>query len=772
MTKNRRYIEISGIIQGVGFRPFIYRTAMKYDLLGFVRNDGAMVIIDIEGKKEYIDAFIKDVRRDAPDIALIESIHTRQMPFAGYKYFNIEKSGHSIKTKAFISPDIAVCEECTQEFADNNARRYRYPFTNCTACGPRYSILKALPYDRENTTMFAFNICESCGSEYAQEKDRRFHAQTNCCPHCGPAVTLLNKDYENIGGDDPIIQAVSLLKQGKIIAVKGIGGYHLCCDAKNSEAVRLLRSRKNRPDRPLAVMARDIPAVNIVCEVSEAEEALLTGTRRPIVLLKKRTTAPLPDEVAPAQKTLGIMLPYTPLHVLLFQDGLEYLVMTSGNVSGMPICYRDDNAFIELQGIADYFLTYNRDIQVPVDDSVVRIVNGKEMVSRCGRGYAPATFPLKTNQSIIAFGAEQKASVTMVQNGYGTLSQYLGELKTYEALSEYEHVTTHLKVLLNISHTAVVYDINADYFSSQYAEKQTGNRIAVQHHHAHMASCMAEHGLDHDVIGIIYDGTGLGTDGAVWGGEFLVGNTAAYTRAAHWNYTTLQGGDLAVKQPWRCAVCYLNSANLSAYKVLKNIDENSITAVNNALKESIMCYQSSGMGRLFDAVAAIAGLRDEITYDAQAAIELEAAAEPMATGYYDYYIEADAEQLVIGYDGIIQGIVEDLRLGVGTGWISAKFHNTVIAATVDCVCRIRDKTGLYDVVLSGGVFENQYLLLGLIRELKALGFKVYHNQRVPINDGGVSFGQAAVAAAVLEDMSDVSCGACESNDNRQSACTG
>jgi len=772
MTKIRRYIEISGIIQGVGFRPFIYRTAMKNDLLGFVRNDGAMVIIDIEGNKEHIDAFIKDVRRNAPDIALIESIHTRQMPLAGYTGFCIEKSGYGIKIKTFISPDIALCEGCTQELADKSERRYQYPFTNCTACGPRYSILKALPYDRENTTMSVFDMCESCGSEYAQQKDRRFHAQTNCCPHCGPAVTLLNKNHEDIGGDDPVIKAVSLLKQGKIIAIKGIGGYHLCCNAQNSEAVLLLRSKKNRPDRPLAVMARDIHDVKKACEVSAAEEEILAGTRQPIVLLKKRNTAPLPDVIAPAQKTFGIMLPYTPLHVLLFQDGLEYLVMTSGNVSGMPICYRDRDAFRELQGIADYFLTHNRDIQVTVDDSVVRIVNGKEMVSRCGRGYAPATFPLKTSQSIIAFGAQQKASATLVQNGYGTLSQYLGELKTYEALSEYDHVIGHLKALLNISQTAVAHDLNSDYISSQYAEKQAGNHIAVQHHHAHMASCMAEHGLVHDAIGVIYDGTGLGTDGAVWGGEFLVGNTKAYIRAARWKYATLQGGDLAVKQPWRCAVSYLNSANLNAYEVLRSIDEYKITAVNNALKEGIMCCESSSMGRLFDAVAAIVGIRNEITYDAQAAIELEAVAEPMVTDCYDYHIEADAEQLAINYENIIRGIVDDISTAVETGRISAKFHNTVIAATIECVCRIRDKTGLYDVILSGGVFENQYILLGLIRELSATGFKVYHNQRVPINDGGVSFGQAAVAAAVLEDMSDVSCGACESNDNRQSACSG
>lgn len=763
-------IEITGIIQGVGFRPFIYRTATKHGLCGYVKNDGAMVIIDVEGHKENIEAFINDVRRDAPDVALIEKLHTWQKPLAGYKEFWIEKSGHGIKTQPFLSPDIAICEACIQELADKNSPRYGYPFTNCTSCGPRFSILKALPYDRENTTMSVFDMCESCGSEYAQQMDRRFHAQTNCCPQCGPAVTLLDTNHEDIGGDNPIIHAVSLLKQGHIIAIKGIGGYHLCCNAQNRETVRLLRSRKNRPEKPLAVMAKDISFVEKVCEVSKAEETVLTGTRRPIVLLKKRTAISLPDEIAPAQKTLGIMLAYTPLHVLLFQDELEYLVMTSGNVSGTPICYRDNDAFVVLKGVADYFLIHNRDIQVPVDDSVVRIVNGKETVSRCGRGYAPATFNLKTKQSIIALGAEQKASVTLVQGGYGTLSQYLGDLKTYEAMLAYEYVAAHLKTLLHVGQATVSHDLNPDYLPSQYAEKQTENRTAVQHHHAHMASCMAEHGLTHHAIGVIYDGTGLGTDGAVWGGEIFFGNTKDYTRAAHWKYAKLQGGDLVVKQPWRCAVCYLNAAGMDTYKV--HMDENKITAVSKALKEGILCCLSSSMGRLFDAVAAIIGLKEEITYDAQAAIELEAIAHALVTDLYGYGIDADAEPLEISYDGIIRGIVEDMNLGIEIGQISAKFHNTVIAATVQCVQRISDKTGITDVVLSGGVFENQYILLGLIRKLSAAGLKVYHNRRVPINDGGVSLGQAAVAAARMEDKADVSCSAGENHKDRQATCTG
>lgn len=766
----RCYIEITGIIQGVGFRPFIYRIAVKNMLNGYVKNDGAMVIIDIEGDKENIDAFIKDVRRNLPEVALIESIHISQKPLAGYTDFRIEKSGCNAKTKTFISPDIAICNECIKELSNKNSLRFKYPFTNCTACGPRYSIITQNPYDRENTTMDVFEMCESCKHEYTHEADRRFHAQTNCCSRCGPSLTLFSRNGKGIRCNDILEESIGFLKQGKILAVKGIGGYHLCCNALNKEAVSLLRRRKNRPDRPLAIMAKNIFAVKKVCEVSTEEEATLSGTKRPIVLLEKKKSSFVPNQIAPVQKTLGMMLPYTPLHYLLFQNGLEYLVMTSGNLSGMPICYKDSDAFIALKGIADYYLVHNRDIHVPVDDSVVRIINGKEMVSRCGRGYAPVTIPVKTTHRIIAFGAEQKASVTIVQDDYGTLSQYLGDLKTYESFLVYEHVISHLNALLRTDKTIGTHDLNPDYLSSQYAQQYTGEIIAVQHHRAHMVSCMAEHRLEHDVIGVIYDGTGLGTDGAVWGGEFFVGNTKDYLRAAHWEYATLQGGDLVVKQPWRCAVCYLKAAGIDAYRVLTNIDINKITAVDNALKEEILCCQSSSMGRLFDAVAAILSLRYEITYDAQAAIELEAIAEPMVTDSYCCKIEIKAGQLVINHDSIIRGIVEDLSSGVKANRISAKFHNTVIAATIECVCRIRDKTSMSDVVLSGGVFENQYILSGLKRELTAIGFMVYHNQLVPINDGGVSFGQAAVAAAILEDKLYVSCGTCKNNEDRQSAC--
>lgn len=759
----RYHIKITGIIQGVGFRPFIYRTAVKNMLSGYVKNNGSIVIIDIEGKRENIDTFLRDVSRHAPNIAIIKNIKTLKKPVAGYTEFWIEKSGYDANPKTFISPDIAVCDQCVQDLCDKNSRRYQYPFTNCTACGPRYSILQALPYDRENTTMSVYDMCVSCKHEYTHEADRRFHAQTNCCSSCGPSITLFNENGKAIGYNDILEESISLLKRGKILAIKGIGGYHLCCNALNKEAVSLLRRRKNRPDRPLAVMAKDIFAVKKVCEISMEEEVTLSGTRRPIVLLKKKAPTVLPNEIAPVQKTLGMMLPYTPLHYLLFQDDLEYLVMTSGNMSGMPICYKDSEAFIALKGIADYFLVHNRDIQVPVDDSVVRIIDGKEMVSRCGRGYAPATIPLKSDESIIALGAEQKASVTLVQDDYGTLSQYLGDLKTYESFLVYERVISHLKAVLRTDQATIAHDLNPDYLSSQYAQQHTGHRIAVQHHHAHMVSCMAEHGLNHDVIGVIYDGTGLGTDGTVWGGECFIGNTKEYVRAAHWKYTTLQGGDLVVKQPWRCAVCYLHASGIDAYGVLKNTDKNKLTVVSNALKEEILCCQSSSMGRLFDAVAAILGLRDEITYDAQAAVELEAIAQQMVTGCYGYQIETEAEQFVISHDDIIRGILEDLDSGIEMSRISAKFHNTVIAVTAECLCRIRDKTSINDVVLSGGVFENQYILLGLKRELAAKGFNVYHNQLVPINDGGVSFGQAAIAAAILEDKSYVSCGTCTNN---------
>lgn len=753
MNDLKRYrLYVIGIIQGVGFRPFIYRMAIKNNLKGFVKNQGAMVAIDIEGTARNIKAFVNDIYKYAPVVATIEEIKTIEKKRVGYKKFWIEKSAQKSPVKSFISPDIAICKECIKELNIKHSRRCQYPFTNCTDCGPRYSIIKQLPYDRENTAMSAFEMCVECQKEYTDVTDRRFHSQTNCCPSCGPEVTLFNHEGYKIICDDPVEEAVQFLLAGKIIAVKGIGGYHLCCNALDKNAINTLRLRKHRPDRPLAIMASSINAVKRICKVSKTEESILSGTRRPIVLLKKKHNCILPDEIAPMQNALGVMLPYTPLHYLLFCGELEYLIMTSGNISGMPICYKDTNAFSELNGIANGFLVHNRDIVVPVDDSVVRVVGKKEMVSRCGRGYSPAVFPIKTKQNIIALGAEQKSSITILQKGYATLSQYLGDMKTYDTYLAYNHVLEHLKRVLKVGKTAYVHDLNPDYLSSQYALQQEGIKIAVQHHHAHMAGGIAEHGLIGRVIGVIYDGTGLGTDGAVWGGEILVGTTGEYERVAHWQYVTLQGGDMLVKEPWRGAVCYLHSIGKNAKKILKDINKNDIDEIEKAIKAKILCCQSSSIGRLFDAVAAMLGVMTKITYDAQAAIELEAIAAHTVMDYYNFTINEESEQLVIEYEHIIRGIVEDLRSGINKSVISAKFHNTIINATVECVNKVREKTQINDVVLGGGVFENQYLLLGMMKKLKKIGFNTYHNLRVPINDGGISFGQAAVAAELLKEM--------------------
>jgi hydrogenase maturation protein HypF len=507
-------------------------------------------------------------------------------------------------------------------------------------------------------------------------------------------------------------------------------------------------------------MASNINAVKKICKVSKKEESILSGIRRPIVLLKKKHNCILPDEIAPMQNTLGVMLSYTPLHYLLFCRELECLIVTSGNISGMPICYKDTDAFSELKGVADCFLVHNRDIVVPVDDSVVRVVGKKEMVSRCGRGYSPAVLPIKTKQNIIALGAEQKSSITILQKGYATLSQYLGDVKTYDTYLTYNYVLKHLKSVFKVSNIAYAHDLNPDYLSSKYALQQEGIKIAVQHHHAHMAGCIAEHGLAGRVIGVIYDGTGLGTDGAVWGGEILVGTTGEYERVAHWQYVTLQGGDMLVKEPWRGAVCYLRSIGIDAKKILKDIDKNDIDDILKAIKAKILCCQSSSIGRLFDAVAVILGVKTKITYDAQAAIELETIANPTIMDYYNFTINEESQQIIIGYEHIIKGILKDLRLGIIKSVISAKFHNTIINATVECVNRVREKTKINDVVLGGGVFENQYLLKGLIKKLKKKGFNTYHNLRVPINDGGISFGQAAVAAELLKEMDYVPCDTC------------
>jgi hydrogenase maturation protein HypF len=658
---------------------------------------------------------------------------------------------HSVE-KGFIPPDMAICDECIKEIRDKMNRRYMYPFTNCTSCGPRYSIIKTLPYDRVNTSMSAFEMCPECRSEYESPDNRRFHAQINCCPDCGPRLILLDNKGRLIDSIHPIVTAKQLLHEGKLIAIKGIGGYHLACNACDEKVIALLRKRKRRPDKPLAIMAASLEAAKLICKTTDKEEEILVNKQRPIVLLEKKFPELLPNNIAPRVNSLGIMLPYTPLHHLLFHEELQYLIMTSGNVSGMPICYKDEEALEKLKDIADFFLVHDREILTPIDDSVVRVIDEREMVSRNARGYSPSALQIGSDGKIIAVGAEQKSSLCLLHKGYAYSTQCMGNLDEMNAYEEYLQVMKRMKVLLAAETQIIAHDLHTGYLSTQWAINQPAERIPIQHHHAHMAACMAEHDLKRNSIGIIYDGTGMGTDGAIWGGEFLVGSKGKFSRAGHWKYVTLQGGDSAIKEPWKSAASYLYAMGINSEEFFNSVDivdsinSLKVKVIQNAIKNNINCFKSSSIGRLFDCVFALVTKRMHITYDAQAAIELESIIDPDVTDFYPYSINEKEEKLVIGYEEIISGILRDIRDGKTASYISAKFHNTVCEATIDCVCKIRNRCGIDDIVLGGGVFENAYLLRNIKRGLKKHSFNIYHNMRTPTNDGGIAFGQVVVAA--------------------------
>ncbi len=768
----RCFITLTGVVQGVGFRPFVYRTAEYLELKGWVENQGSRVIIDVEGKEESISKFTRTLQNEYPKNAAIVEFQISPQPFFGYTDFSIKTSGTETNTANFLPTDLAVCECCMKEFSMPGDKRYQYPFISCTNCGPRYSIMGSLPYDRENTAMSEFKMCSQCSVEYRNPSDRRFHAQTNCCPDCGPVLKLLDAQGNTVDSSDPAKMARQLIYQGKILAVKGIGGYHLCCNAEDPPVVQRLRKLKNRPHKPLAIMARNIESVCKICEISENEKTVLQGQKKPILLLRKKVPECLPEDVAPNQQRLGVILPYAPLQFLLFSDDLNFLVMTSGNISGSPICYQDSAAIKALGSVADYFLTHNREITVPVDDSVVKVVDNHEVLVRCGRGYSPLTIPIESENEILAVGAEQKSSVCIARNGFATVSQYIGDLNEYQTYQVFGRQIEHFKGMFHFCPEILAHDLNPDSLSALYAKNQAGHKIAVQHHHAHMSGCMAENKLTHDVIGVIYDGTGLGTDGAIWGGEFLIGSLSGFVRAGHLEYVTLQGGDSVVKEPWRCAASYLLALDMDPREFLPFIDFVTLDTVKAAVRNDIKCFKSSSMGRLFDCVAALCGFQTKITYDAQAAIELESLIHTKVHAVYNYRIHDTKNGYVLGYKDTLTDILDDIRNQLPRSFISSKFHNTVIEATAECVCKIRQKTRLEDVVLSGGVFENAYLLERLVWKLRNLSFNVYYNQLTPANDGGISFGQAAAASAFLKENGYVSCNSGQSNANQPRSCRG
>ena len=745
----RYMIHIYGIVQGVGFRPFVYVSAHKLGLGGYVSNCGASVLIDVEGGASELKSFINKIVKTAPPLAQIERVSIRKVSIEGYKSFEIVKSSVENEDLRFVPKDISICNSCKQDILDGNSSWYGYEFTNCTDCGPRYSIIKELPYDRCNTSMGSFEMCFSCKEEYENPHSRRFHAQPVCCPNCGPQMKLLDHLGKELQTDNAMIEAARLLKAGRILAVKGVGGFHLMCDAENQTVVMTLRRRKRRPHQPLAVMAVDLAAIEHQCIVSGRERKLVTSSKSPIVLLKKKLECNLPNEIAPDTDKLGMMLPYTPMHMLLFAQGLKYLVATSGNISGMPMEYQNDKAESDLANIADFFLVHNREINIPIDDSITKVFEEREMVSRVGRGYAPMSINIGAQQQLIALGAEQKSSLCLSKNGYAHISQYLGDIKSPDAYENYKKVLDNLMQLLKIKPDVYVHDLHPYYLSTQYALEQAEQKLAIQHHFAHMASCIAEHKLKNPVIGVIYDGTGLGKDGKLWGGEILVGNLESYKRAGHLKYCKLQGGNKAVEEPWRTAVSYLHDIGEDCFEGIVGIDNSNYSTAKAAIQSGLNCFESSSMGRLFDCVSALLGLCSKITYDAQGAIILECIADKQIDSRYEYGMLRDVECLQIDYQEIIKSIILDVRSGKKASEISSKFHNTIASASAEVVVEIGKIHEVKEVVLSGGCFENLLLLDKLVKKLEGNGFKVYFNEKLPCNDGGISFGQLVAAAQIL-----------------------
>ena len=764
-------INIKGIVQGVGFRPFVYNLATRMGLKGWVRNTSAGVDIEIDGSQKDLDEFLNALRNDAPPLAMIDEILIHDKQPGGYSAFSINDSTPIPDAFQPVSPDIAVCKDCLSEMYDPDDRRYRYPFINCTNCGPRFTIIEDIPYDRPNTTMSQFKMCPVCEAEYNNPQDRRFHAQPIACPACGPKVWLVSEGIpipENLGD---IAKTQYLFSKGKIVAIKGIGGFHLACDASNPAAVDELRLRKLRVDKPFAIMMPDLATIQQHCEINDFEARLLASPQHPIVLLKRRIDSPLPPSLAPHQQTLGVMLPYTPLHHLLFSTSPEntqietpsILVMTSGNKSEEPIAITNDEATHRLSSLADAFLLHNRPIRTRCDDSVVRSDHTQARIYsiRRSRGYVP--FPIHIPWKlppILATGAELKNTFCLTADKYAFLSHHIGDMENYETLQSYEDGLDHFQRLFRIDPEVIACDKHPNYLSTRLAMDLANKKklplVEVQHHHAHIAACMAEHQFreGEKVIGVAFDGTGYGDDGAIWGGEFLLASYHNYERMYHLEYMPLPGGDASIRKPARISFAYLWKLGYKWEPVLPCYEEICVQeqlALHSQLEHSINSPLNSSVGRLFDAVSALLGVRPVINYEAQAAIELEALCEESETGVYPFElipINASSSQkypVQIDLSLFLGQIIEDIYHEISKPKISSRFHNS-IANMVRIVClAIRDLSGVNTVALSGGVWQNLTLLSKSVLLLEEEGFNVITHSLIPANDGGLSLGQAIVA---------------------------
>lgn len=774
----RRVIAVGGTVQGVGFRPYVHRLATARNLSGFVRNDTGGLTIDVQGEPHVLEEFLSTLINHPPPTAVIRKVKTSKGPLRPYRGFEIAKSTDPpASTPTNISPDVAVCDECLAEMSDPANRRYRYPFINCTNCGPRLTIIDGAPYDRARTTMRTFEMCDACRSEYEDKADRRFHAQPIACPACGPRVRLIEGAGRVRDSDrDPITAAARALGEGAIVAIKGLGGYHLSCTASHRQAVDRLRSRKAREAKPFAVMARDPETARAWCIVTEQEEALLLSRQRPIVLLEKRRdiddeTRSVLNAVAPGNPCLGMMLPYTPLHHLLLAECDGSLVMTSGNISDEPIAFEDDDAVDRLGGIADLFLAHDRPIAERCDDSVMRVLAGKATILRRSRGFVPspihvsAAFPSR----VLAVGGQLKNTFCCARDSSAFLSHHIGDLDHPAARLSLANSVARFLSLVGVHPEVVAHDLHPQYASTEFALAFDGvERIGVQHHHAHIASCMAEHGITEPVIGVAFDGTGYGMDGAIWGGEFLVVDEAGFSRAAHLSYVPMPGGEAAVRRPLRMALSHL----LSAYgddaaslplELFERATGNEIALLGQIIAKGFASPPTSSVGRLFDAVSALLGVRDDAQFEGQAAMELEAMADPRTSRLYEFgfskptalpgpvapsddSIPRAPMPLQVDPAPLVRCIVDDIVADVDRRSISAAFHNSVANMIVKVADTVRTATGIRKIALSGGVFQNVLLTTRATESLARSGFEVYTQQVVPCNDGGLALGQAYVVA--------------------------
>ncbi|GCE22557.1 carbamoyltransferase HypF [Dictyobacter kobayashii] len=770
MEQERWRVLVQGIVQGVGFRPFVYGLARRWQLGGFVLNNSQGVVIELEGALAALEAFQQALLTELPPLAQIDEVQVTQMDIQGENAFVIVESQRQAERRTLISPDTAICADCLHELFEPLDRRFHYPFINCTNCGPRFTIIQDVPYDRANTTMRGFQMCEQCQREYSDPLDRRFHAQPDACARCGPGVYLQMRPATELvaASGTEIERTAAYLAQGAVMAIKGLGGYHLACDAMNDQAVQQLRIRKQREARPFALMVANMDSARQLCQINDEEAVLLQSHRRPIVLLKKREQQIVAPAVAPGHQTLGLMLPYTPLHYLLLAACQQYfapelpviLVMTSGNVSDEPIAYRDEDASTRLAAISDGILAHNREIFMRCDDSVLKVTASGPQFLRRSRGYVPEPLmlPWPVLMPILACGAHLKNTFCLAKEKQAFISHHIGDLENLETLLSFREGIEHFKRLFDIEPAVVVHDLHPDYLATRYALELDLPRIGVQHHHAHIASAMIEHALTEPVIGIAADGSGYGTDGAIWGGEILQADLCSFERCFHLAYMPLPGGEQAIKQPWRMAAAYLYAAYGSDFQGLhipfsQQLPRQTWKTLAQMIERRLNCPATSSLGRLFDAVAALLGIRSQVQYEGQAAIELEQLAltckDPQQS--YPYNISTLTAELEVL--PTIQAIVRDIEQHVQPATIARRFHSTIIQLLVDACKEVRKRDSIHKVVLGGGVFQNQLLLEELVTVLDQNAFEIYLNKKVPVNDGGLSLGQLAIAAAQLKKIS-------------------